>query len=270
MIERIAKFLGIDNGRTNEKLTPVGKPLLNKDLNVVSRKYDWEYHGAIGMLTYLTGSVRPDIVMAVHQCACFSINPKRSHEQAVMRIGRYLLSTKEKGMIYRPDCLKGIEVYIGADFAGGWDPADPMNAESIYSRTGYVICYAGCPVYWQSKLQTEIALCTAEAEDMALLQALGETLLTSNLMKEINVIFHSTFLHPGSLSKYKRTINLSLLWLAIPSFLRVHDILQSNIIIFANMLLHGQIQMVLFKLSIVLQMIKLQTFLQNLFVMISF
>ncbi len=44
-------------------------------------------------------------------------------------------------------------------------------------------------MYWQSKLQTEIALFTAEAEYMALSQALRETLPTSNLMKEINVIF---------------------------------------------------------------------------------
>ena len=35
LIERIAKFLGIDNGKTNEKLTPVGKPLLNKDMDNV-------------------------------------------------------------------------------------------------------------------------------------------------------------------------------------------------------------------------------------------
>ena len=104
----------------HEKLTPVGKPLLNKDLNGVPRKYDWwEYRGAIGMLTYLTGSVCPDIAMAVHQCACFSINPMHSHEQAVMRIGRYLLSMKEQGMIYRPDPSKGIEVYVDASFAGG-------------------------------------------------------------------------------------------------------------------------------------------------------
>jgi hypothetical protein len=50
-------------------------------------KYTWEYHGAIGMLTYFTGSIRPDIAMAVHQCACLSANPMRSHEQAVMHIG---------------------------------------------------------------------------------------------------------------------------------------------------------------------------------------
>ncbi len=36
LIKRITKFLGIDYGKTNEKLTPVGKPLLNKDLDGVS------------------------------------------------------------------------------------------------------------------------------------------------------------------------------------------------------------------------------------------
>jgi hypothetical protein len=62
------------------------------------------------MLTYLTGSVRPDIAMAEHKCARFSINAMHSHEQAVMRIGQYLLLTKGQGMIYRLDPSKGIEV----------------------------------------------------------------------------------------------------------------------------------------------------------------
>ncbi len=77
------------------------------------------------MLTYLTGSVRPDIAMAVHQCA--------------RRIGRYLLSTRNKGMMYKPDSSKGLEVYVDADFGGGWDLGDPGNAENVYSRTGFVI-----------------------------------------------------------------------------------------------------------------------------------
>jgi len=80
------------------------------------------------------------------------------------------LSTKEKGMIYHPDSTRGIEVFVEADFAGGWDPGDALNADNVYSCTGYVyvICYAGCPIFWQSKLQTEIALSTAEAEYIAL------------------------------------------------------------------------------------------------------
>jgi hypothetical protein len=87
LIERITVFLGIKKGKTNEKLTPVGKPLLNKDFQGVPRKYDWEYRRAIGVLTYFTGSVQPDIAMATHQCAKFSISPMRLYELAVMRIG---------------------------------------------------------------------------------------------------------------------------------------------------------------------------------------
>jgi hypothetical protein len=189
LIERITTFLGIADGKTNEKLTPVGKPLLNKDLRGVPRKYDWEYCGAIGMLMYLTGSVQPDIAIATHQCARFSICPMRSHELAIMRIGRYLLSTKDKGMISRPNPTRGLEVFVDADFAGGWDLEDSENADNICSCTGYVICYAGCPMFWQSKLQAEIALSMAEAEYIALSQALRETLPMSNLMREMDVIF---------------------------------------------------------------------------------
>jgi hypothetical protein len=69
------------------------------------------------MLTYLAGSVRPDIAMALHQCARFSVFPMHLHEQAVMRIGQYLLFTCEKGMTYKPYSSKGLEVYVGADFA---------------------------------------------------------------------------------------------------------------------------------------------------------
>eukprot|EP00956_Cyclotella_meneghiniana_P030894 scaffold79379_cov36-Cyclotella_meneghiniana.AAC.1 len=100
--------------------------------------------------------------MATHQTARFCIDPKLSHEQAIMRIGRYLLGTADRGIIYEPDPKKGLECYVDADFAGG------------------------CPVYWVSKLQTEIALSTAEAEYIALSTALREVIPLMTLMKEIN------------------------------------------------------------------------------------
>ena len=46
--------------------------------------------------------------------------------------------------------------------------SDTQNHAAVLSRTGFVISYAGCPIYWASKLQTEIALSTTEAEYMAL------------------------------------------------------------------------------------------------------
>ena len=53
---------------------------------------------------------------------------------------------------------------MGANFAGDWDKADSENPEAFLSRTGYVLMYANCPVLFCSKLQTEIALSTTEAE----------------------------------------------------------------------------------------------------------
>ena len=134
------------------------------------------------MLNYLQGSTRPDISMAVHQCARFCIEPKITHERAVMRIGKYLLHTRDKGLKFYPNKTKGIECFTDADFAGSWDKADAENPENVLSRTGYIIFYCGCPVQWCSKLQTEIALSTAEAEYIALSQATREIIPFINLL----------------------------------------------------------------------------------------
>ena len=193
LIERICLTLGLlDNeweATTNTKKSPVGKPVLNKDLNGKPRKLKWKYRTAVGMISYLQGNTRPDISMACHQTARFCIDPKLSHEQAIMRIGRYLLGTKDRGIIYEPDPKKGLECYVDADFAGGWSLADSDDADNVMSRTGYVLFYAGCPIYWVSKLQTEIALSTAESEYIALSSALREVIPLMRLMEEINEIY---------------------------------------------------------------------------------
>ena len=141
------------------------------------------------MLIYLANNTRPELAMAVHQCARFSANPMLSHERAIKRIGKYLLSDPTRGIIYRPDPSRGLECFVDADFAGGWSQADSDNAENVMSRTGYVIMYAGCPVLWKSKLQTEIALSTAESEYIALSQAMREVIPLMNLLVEISCVF---------------------------------------------------------------------------------
>ena len=185
LIQRILDVLDITSEHKT-KPTPSVKPLLHRDLKGLERKHKWNYRQAVGMLGYLQGSSRPDIAMSVHQCARFNNNPMMSHERAIRRIGKYLLGTKDRGIIYTPDKAKGIEVYVDADFAGCWNHADSTNAENVLSRTGYVICYAGCPVIWSSRLQTEIALSTAEAEYIALSQAMRETIPVMNLLKEVS------------------------------------------------------------------------------------
>ena len=55
-------------------------------------------------------------------------------------------------------------MYVDADFAGGWQEANADDADNVVSRTGMIIMYANCLIFWRSSLQTEIALSTAEAE----------------------------------------------------------------------------------------------------------
>ena len=141
------------------------------------------------MLTYLQGTTRPDIAMAVHQCARLSINPMLSHERAIKHIGRYLLGSKDRGIVFKPDSQKGLECYVDADFAGGWSKEDAQDPDNVLSRTGFVIFYAGCPLVWAGRMQTEISLSTAESEYIACSTAMREVLSLMQLMQEIDKRF---------------------------------------------------------------------------------
>ena len=57
------------------------------------------------------------------------------------------------------------------------------------SQTGFMVMYAGCPITWYSKLQTEIALSTTEAEYIALSQAMHKVIPFMNLMQDISSTF---------------------------------------------------------------------------------
>ena len=100
------------------------------------------------------------------------------------QIGQYLAKTKDKGIILDPK-QESFECFVDADFAGLWNSdtarQDPITAKS---RTGYIIQYAGCPLVWQSKLQTITALSTAEAELVALSSALRDVIPIMELVKE--------------------------------------------------------------------------------------
>jgi hypothetical protein len=87
LIQCILDFFSLEEGKTKSKETPIRKLLLNWDLSRVTQKHTWLYQGAVGMLSYLSNSVSPDIQMAVHQTAQFYVNPMQSHKLAIMRIG---------------------------------------------------------------------------------------------------------------------------------------------------------------------------------------
>jgi len=186
LIQRIIDALGTAVKDANIKSTPsVYKEILHKDEDGPDRKQSWNYRSVIGMLNYLAASTRPDILFAVHQCARFSSNPKLIHERAVKRIIRYLKGTADKGIILSPNPSEGVKCYVDADFAGGYCNETRDEPISVYSRTGYVIFYLGCAVWWVSKLQAEISLSTVEAEYVALSTAMRDLIPFTDQIAEL-------------------------------------------------------------------------------------
>ena len=78
---------------------------------------------------------------------------------------------------------------MDADFANGWDKENPGDPDNVLSRTGFIIFYAGCPLVWASRMQTEIALSTAESEYIALSTAMRDVISLMQLMNEVHKIF---------------------------------------------------------------------------------
>jgi hypothetical protein len=74
------------------------------------------------------------------------------------------LRTRNKGLILDPkedsfDCW--VDTFHASEWSSKGAENDPNTARSWM---GYTICYAGCPMLWASKMQTEIVLSSTKAE----------------------------------------------------------------------------------------------------------
>ena len=184
LIDRVLSALGLDDGMATPKYTPSDGTPLVRDEDGEMATGQFGYSSVVGMLLYLAGHSRPDIAYAVNCCARYMFAPRKLHEVALKRIGRYLKATKSRGLVLNPSKeLCKIDCYPDADFAGMYGHEKPTDPSCVKSRTGFVITFADCPVFWQSKLQTETALSTMEAEIIALAHSCRELFPIIDLTK---------------------------------------------------------------------------------------
>jgi hypothetical protein len=153
--------------------TPAGTTPVGSDRDGVLFNEDWEYATIVGMIMYLSANTRPDLAYAIHQAGRNNHAPRASHATAVKRILRYLSGTRDNEI----DC------HVDADFAGLFGVEDGQESVSVKSRTGYVIFFCGVPLLWVSKLQTQIALSTCEAEYIALSQSMRDLIPIRETLK---------------------------------------------------------------------------------------
>ncbi len=110
LIQKAIDLIGLDGDIAGRPI-PAILPLLQKDVEGMEHNQKWSYRSAVGMVIYLQETTKPDISMTVHQSACFNNNQMLSHENAITRIVRYQLASKDCGVVSNPNKKKEWNIY---------------------------------------------------------------------------------------------------------------------------------------------------------------
>ncbi len=142
---------------------------LHAHLNKPPFSLNFNHRSMIGKLNYLAQTIRPDIMYAMHQLAKYSSNPCKPHGDAALYLVQYLKKSHDIGFHFQPDPNKGFKCYCDANFSGLWNKQFAChNPSTAKSCSGWIVFYAGCPIMSTSRLQTQVALSTTEAEYIAM------------------------------------------------------------------------------------------------------
>ena len=135
------------------------------------------YANAVGCLMYLMVCTRPDISHAVSVVNRYFADPGKVHWNAVKWIFRYLIGTRDFGILFDQRASTKAVGYVDSDYAGDLD--------SKKSMTSYVFRFAGSPICWKSTLQDVVALSTTKAKYMAMTEVGKEVVWLSGLVNEL-------------------------------------------------------------------------------------
>ncbi|KAE8973638.1 hypothetical protein PF011_g25171 [Phytophthora fragariae] len=155
-------------------LTKADDPQTEEDKAKIKSK---PYRSLVGSLMYLACGTRPDISVAVAKPSHFLENSGEKHWDAGIKVVRYLLKTKDVGIVY--DGLLGthLEACSDADWAGHRDDQRPVS--------GMLLMLCGAPVVWRSTFQKTVARSSTEAEYMVLSDCVKECVWMRRLLKGI-------------------------------------------------------------------------------------
>ena len=156
----------------NHKLTTT-----NDDEDPADKK---RYQRLVGKLIYLAHT-RPDIAFAVSLVSQHMHNPSKNHLEAVYRILHYLKGSPGKGVLFKKDDGRQIEVFTDADYAG--------CSDDRRSTSAYCTFVWGNLVTWRSKKQAVVSRSSAEAEFRAMAQGICEIIWIRGILNELRVKF---------------------------------------------------------------------------------
>ena len=141
------------------------------------------YREAIGSLMYLMVGTRPDLAFSIGTLAKFVENPSELHWNAVKRVIRYVIHTKELGLVYGGNDLNPPVVYVDADWAG--------DKSTRRSMSGFVATMNRTAVAWCARQQEVVALSSAESEYISMCNGARETVWLRRLVAGMQVVPHA-------------------------------------------------------------------------------
>lgn len=178
-IESIITRFNFDDLKPSSMPIDPAVPLLKSQspskLEDIAKMRNIPFREAVGALMYAAMGTRPDIAFATSTVAQFAENPGWSHWEAVKRIFRYLLGTKDLELVYGGE-ERGLTGYVDADGA---------SQEHRRAISGYVFMVDGGAVSWSSKKQELVTLSTTEAEYVAATHAAKEAIWLRRLISEV-------------------------------------------------------------------------------------
>ena len=143
------------------------------------------YRGIISSLIYATISTRPDITHAVNMLSRYMHQPSQTHMTAAKRVLRYLKRCSEYGLVYNNNNKQygmndelSITAYCDSDWGG--DTVDNK------STTGFAVLLNNNLITWITKKQPTVALSSAKAELMAIVEVTKEVAWLSILLGDLN------------------------------------------------------------------------------------
>ena len=140
------------------------------------------YQQMAGTILHLMRMVRPDIAFATHELCKHLLSHEKVHQDAMIRLYRYLSGTADLGLYCASHPTLDIMIYCDSDWAS--------DVDSRHSTTGFVITINSLPIVWYSRAQKSVALSSCEAELFSLSQGLRVVRWLRRILLEFRLVTH--------------------------------------------------------------------------------
>jgi hypothetical protein len=148
----------------------------------IGEEQQTEYRSGVGMLLYLVKHSRPELSNCVRELAKVMDGATQAHVKSLMRAIKFVLDTKEKGLVMEPDFKNFkwvIESYCDSDYSG--------DRETRKSVTGYIIYLIGAAIAWKSRGQKSVSLSSTEAEYISISEVCTDIMFIKGILEFLGI-----------------------------------------------------------------------------------